>query len=55
MFDFSQFMPDSKGANFYTVDPDLAFLLRRCLGAEDFERARLDPCSHGRRPIKVAE
>lgn len=40
MFELSQLMPDSKGANFYTADPDLAFLLKRCLAEEDFVRAR---------------
>ncbi len=33
-------MPDANGINFYTADPDLAFLLERHLSAEDNERAQ---------------
>src|SRR3989442_2180488 len=33
-------MPDARGLNFYTVDPDLTFLLERHLSAEDNERAQ---------------
>ena len=40
MFDLSHLMPDSKGANFYTADPNLAFLLKRHLAPEDFARAQ---------------
>jgi acyl-CoA dehydrogenase len=32
-------MPDSAGINFFTADPDLAFLLRQHLISEDYERA----------------
>jgi alkylation response protein AidB-like acyl-CoA dehydrogenase len=47
MFELSHLMPDSKGANFYTADPDLAFLLKRCLAEEDFTRAREILCDLG--------
>ncbi|HXR64486.1 MAG TPA: acyl-CoA dehydrogenase family protein [Ktedonobacteraceae bacterium] len=47
MFELSQLMPDSKGANFYTTDPDLAFLLKRCLTEGEFTRAREIFCSLG--------
>jgi acyl-CoA dehydrogenase len=40
MFDLSRLMPDSKGANFYTTDPNLAFLLKRHLTPEEFARAQ---------------
>ncbi len=33
-------MPDANGINFYTADPDLAFLLERHLSEEDNERAQ---------------
>lgn len=33
-------LPDVAGINFFTADPDLAFLLRQHLSAEDDERAR---------------
>jgi acyl-CoA dehydrogenase len=33
-------MPDTSGVNFYTTDPDLAFLLQRYLSAEDNHRAQ---------------
>ena len=40
MPDRSQLMPTTDGMNFYTVDPDLAFLLRRSLSDDDFARAQ---------------
>jgi acyl-CoA dehydrogenase len=40
MPDPSQLMPGTDDMNFYTVDPDLAFLLRRSLSEDDFERAQ---------------
>ncbi|MDQ2888879.1 MAG: acyl-CoA dehydrogenase family protein [Chloroflexota bacterium] len=40
MPDLSQLMPTTDGTNFYTVDPDLAFLLRRSLSEDDFARAQ---------------
>lgn len=40
MFDFSRLMPDSAGVNFYTADPDLAFLLKRALSERHFEQAQ---------------
>lgn len=40
MPDLSQLMPTTDGMNFYTVDPDLAFLLRRSLSEDDFARAQ---------------
>jgi acyl-CoA dehydrogenase len=39
MLDLSRLMPDTHGTNFYTVDPDLTFLLRRYLRGEDHHRA----------------
>lgn len=33
-------MPDTSGINFYTADPDLAFLLQQHLSSEDNERAQ---------------
>ena len=33
-------MPDTRGINFYSADPDLSFLLRGHLSAEDYERAQ---------------
>jgi len=33
-------MPDTRGINFYSADPDLSFLLREHLSAEDYERAQ---------------
>ena len=33
-------MPDTEGMNFYTADPDLAFLLKQYLAEEDFTRAQ---------------
>jgi len=40
MSDVSQLMPETGGINFYTADPDLAFLLSRSLCVEDYERAQ---------------
>ncbi len=40
MLEFSRFMPDTSGINFYSADPDLSFLLRRHLSAEDDHRAQ---------------
>lgn len=40
MFEPSQLMPESAGTNFYTADPDLAFLLKHNLAEEDFTRAQ---------------
>src|SRR5258706_5161859 len=36
----SDLMPDTRGINFYSADPDLSFLLREHLSAEDYERAQ---------------
>jgi acyl-CoA dehydrogenase len=38
--DLSRLMPDTDGVNFYTVDPDLTFLLSRYLTGEDHHRAQ---------------
>jgi acyl-CoA dehydrogenase len=38
--DPTNLMPDTSGINFYTADPDLAFLLQRHLSGEDNERAQ---------------
>ncbi len=38
--DPTNLMPDTGGINFYTADPDLAFLLQRHLSEEDNERAQ---------------
>jgi AidA-like protein len=40
MSDSSHLMPDTSDVNFYTADPDLAFLLQRYLSAEDNHRAQ---------------
>ncbi len=40
MAELSHLMPDTSGINFYTADPDLAFLLRRYLADEEYERAQ---------------
>src|SRR6266571_4513363 len=40
MPNITDLMPDTKGINFYTADPDLAFLLQRHLSEEDNERAQ---------------
>jgi acyl-CoA dehydrogenase len=47
MFDFSRLMPDSKGADFYTADLDLAFLLKRSLSKEQYEQAQDTLCDLG--------
>jgi len=39
MADLEKLMPDTSGINFYSADPDLAYLLRKSLSTEDFERA----------------
>jgi len=39
MSDLSQLMPGTEGINFYSADPDLAFLLRRYLSDDDYEQA----------------
>src|SRR5260221_10311013 len=36
----SDLMPDTRGINFYSADPDLSFLLREHLSGEDYERAQ---------------
>ncbi|HLX57503.1 MAG TPA: acyl-CoA dehydrogenase family protein [Ktedonobacteraceae bacterium] len=36
----AEIMPDTSGINFYTADADLAFLLKRHLSEEDYERAQ---------------
>lgn len=40
MSDLSQLMPDTSGINFYSADPDLAFLLHRYLSEDEYERAQ---------------
>lgn len=40
MSDTTDLMPDTKGINFYTADPDLSFLLRQHLSTEEYERAQ---------------
>lgn len=47
MRDLSRLMPDTQGVNFYTADPNLAFLLKRCLTEEDFEQAQELLCKMG--------
>jgi acyl-CoA dehydrogenase len=47
MFDLSRLMPDSKEANFYTADPDLAFLLQRSLLEEHYAQAQDILCDLG--------
>jgi acyl-CoA dehydrogenase len=39
MANLEKLMPDTSGINFYSADPDLAYLLRNSLSTEDFERA----------------
>ncbi len=39
MLDPAELMPDTRGINFYTADPDLPFLLKRHLSAQDHEQA----------------
>ena len=38
--DPADLMPDSSGINYYSADSDLAFLLKRHLSEEDFQRAQ---------------
>jgi acyl-CoA dehydrogenase len=40
MQELTNLMPDTDGINFFSSDPDLSFLLRRHLSAEDYERAQ---------------
>ncbi len=40
MLEPANLMPDTSGINYYSADPDLSFLLRRHLSAEDYERAQ---------------
>ncbi len=40
MLELSRLMPDTGGINFYSADPDLSFLLKRHLSAEDDQRAQ---------------
>jgi alkylation response protein AidB-like acyl-CoA dehydrogenase len=40
MQELTQLMPDTGGINFFSADPDLSFLLRRHLSAEDYQRAQ---------------
>src|SRR6266581_8482913 len=40
MQELRNLMPETDGINFFSADPDLSFILRRHLSAEDFERAR---------------
>src|SRR5260370_12450572 len=40
MLEFSRFMPDTSGINFYSADADLSFLLRGHVSAEEDQRAQ---------------
>lgn len=40
MQELTNLMPDTDGINFFCADPDLSFLLRRHLSAEDYVRAQ---------------
>ncbi len=40
MQELTNLMPDTDGMNFFSADPDLSFLLRRHLSADDYERAQ---------------
>src|SRR6266550_2927537 len=40
MQELRNLMPDTDGINFFSADPDLSFILRRHLSAEDYERAQ---------------
>ena len=40
MQELTNLMPDTDGINFFSSDPDLSFILRRHLSAEDYERAQ---------------
>ncbi len=49
MPDLSQLMPGTDGINFYTADPDLAFLLHRTLHELEritYEQFAIAACSH---------
>jgi len=39
MSNLTDLMPDTRGINFFTADPDVSFLLQRYLSAEDYARA----------------
>ncbi|HXX77515.1 MAG TPA: acyl-CoA dehydrogenase family protein [Ktedonobacteraceae bacterium] len=41
MHELDSLMPSTEGINFFSADPDLSFLLRRHLLAEDYERAEI--------------
>src|SRR5256714_693009 len=40
MQELHKLMPETDGINFFSADPDLSFILRRHLSAEDYERAQ---------------
>src|SRR6266571_686046 len=40
MQELRNLMPETDGINFFSADPDLSFILRRHLSAEDYERAQ---------------
>src|SRR5438876_7541911 len=40
MQELHNLMPETDGINFFSADPDLSFILRRHLSAEDYERAQ---------------
>jgi len=39
MQELSNIMPETEGINFFSADPDLSFILKRHLSAEDYKRA----------------
>src|SRR5215471_18246346 len=41
MQELQNLMPDIDGMNFFSADPDLSFILKRHLSAEDYERAEI--------------
>jgi acyl-CoA dehydrogenase len=41
MQELQNLMPDTDGMNFFSADPDLSFILRRHLSAEDYEKAEI--------------
>jgi acyl-CoA dehydrogenase len=41
MQELQNLMPDTNGMNFFSADPDLSFILRRHLSAEDYEKAEI--------------
>ncbi|HEY6285066.1 MAG TPA: acyl-CoA dehydrogenase family protein, partial [Ktedonobacteraceae bacterium] len=41
MQELTNLMPDTDGINFFSADPDLSFILKRHISAEDFERAQV--------------